>query len=248
MSARPVEAVGAGAFGARPVAGPGADRRGRSFVGTGRDRPVDRAARSGPTRCCSRRCWRPGGTTKWWRPVSWPSSEHPLREELWRSLMLGLARSGGGRGGTGVPPLSHVVGRGDRSRAERRAVRAGRGDHLRATKPRVRRRRAGRRVGCRARRRRWWVATTSCAGWARRSAHRADHVGRGRRGGQDEGGAGGRPRRGRGVFRRGVVRRSGAGERPSGVATAACKALGLPARPASPWRSWSAPSAAGCGA
>ena len=38
----------AGAFGAGPVAGAGADRCGRSFVGAGRDRPVDGAARSGP--------------------------------------------------------------------------------------------------------------------------------------------------------------------------------------------------------
>ena len=59
-------------------------------------------------------------------------AEHPLREELWRSLMVGLARVGSdGGGGAGVPPLSHVAGRGGRPRAERRAVRAGRGDHLR---------------------------------------------------------------------------------------------------------------------
>ena len=101
-------------------------------------------------------------------------TEHPLREELWRSLMLGLARSGSdGGGGTRVPPLSHVVGRGARSRAERRAVRAGRGDHLRRRgSSSDASRRAGARVGCRGRRRRWWVATTSCAGWVRWSVRR----------------------------------------------------------------------------
>ena len=58
-------------------------------------------------------------------------TEHPLREELWRSLMLGLAaQRAGRRGGTHVPPLSHMARRGDRSRAERRAVRPRCGDHL----------------------------------------------------------------------------------------------------------------------
>ena len=38
-------------------------------------------------------------------------AEHPLREELWRSLMLGLGPGGAdGGGGAGVPPLSQLVG------------------------------------------------------------------------------------------------------------------------------------------
>ena len=59
-------------------------------------------------------------------------TEHPLREELWRSLMLGLARAGRTAEAGRVfrryrTWLGEELGLG----AERRAVRAGRGDHLR---------------------------------------------------------------------------------------------------------------------
>ena len=77
-------------------------------------------------------------------------TEHPLREELWRSLMLGLARAGRtAEAGTGVPPLSQLVGRGARAGAERRAVRVGRGDHLRSRALRVASAGRGLPVGCR---------------------------------------------------------------------------------------------------
>ena len=59
--------------------------------------------------CCSRRCWRPGSTTRWWWPASWPSWSTRCGRPR-RSLMVGLARAGRtAEAGRDVPPLSRCV-------------------------------------------------------------------------------------------------------------------------------------------
>ena len=101
-------------------------------------------------------------------------TEHPLREELWRSLMLGLARAGRtAEAGRVFRRYRTWLGEelGLEPSVELFALDAAIISGVEAPRPAPAGGRA-RRVGCRDRRRRWWVATTSCAGWVRWSLHR----------------------------------------------------------------------------